>query len=463
MAELPADVQNVPMPPLEDDLAAWLTDQGVGHVHAGAADHLGIWRGKRLSTATAVAAAEGHGVAFSEGLFGLDIAGGWVEPPAGYEGWYPSASEGFPDIALQLLPETATVAPWLDGEAWVLGSWQLPGGEPVPVDPRACLESALGALARHGLRLRCGLEFELYLLAEPVEDLAARGFEAPRPIHHRAYPYHALRSAVDLPLLTAIATGLADAGVAVEALSFENGVGQLELNIHYDDALHAADTAFMVKQAIRAIAARNGMTATFMAKPQASEPGSSCHVHLSLWSPDGSTNVFAAGRAGELGELAEQCLGGLLATLPAATAFCLPNANSYARLVPDALAPVRCDWAAENRAVALRTIAAPHGISRIEHRLPGADVNPYLALAAFAAGILIGIEGDLRPPPGGGDAPLIPATPAEAAGALLADGRLAAQLGTSIASLQALMLRAEAEAARTRVSGADRARYLELA
>ena len=421
MAELPADVQNVPMPPLEDDLAAWLADQGAGHVHAGAADHLGIWRGKRLPAATAVAAAEGHGVAFSEGLFGLDIAGGWVEPPAGYEGWYPSASEGYPDIVLQLLPETATVAPWLDGEAWVLGSWQLPGGEPVPVDPRACLESALDALARHG------------------------------------------RSAVDLPLLTAIATGLADSGVAVEALSFENGVGQLELNIHYDDALHAADTAFMVKQAIRAIAARNGMTATFMAKPQASEPGSSCHVHLSLWSPDGSTNVFAAGRAGELGELAEQRLGGLLATLPAATAFCLPNANSYARLVPDALAPVRCDWAAENRAVALRTIAAPHGISRIEHRLPGADVNPYLALAAFAAGILIGIEGDLRPPPGGGDAPLIPATPAEAAGALLADGRLAAQLGTSIASLQALMLRAEAEAARTRVSGADRARYLELA
>src|SRR4029077_7588066 len=123
--------------------------------------------------------------------------------------------------------------------------------------------------------------FELYLLAEPVEVLAARGFEAPRPIHHRAYPYHALRSAVDLPLLATIATGLADSGVDVEALSFENGVGQLELNVGFDDALRSADTAFMAKQAVRAIAARNGMTATFMAKPQASEPGSSCHVHLS--------------------------------------------------------------------------------------------------------------------------------------------------------------------------------------
>jgi glutamine synthetase len=315
------------------------------------------------------------------------------------------------------------------------------------------------------LRLRCGLEFELYLLAEPVETLAARGFEAPRPIHHRAYPYHALRSAVDLPLLTTIAAGLADAGVAVEALSFENGVGQLELNIRYDDALRAADTAFMAKQALRAIAARNGMTATFMAKPQASEPGSSCHVHLSLWSPDGSTNAFASGPAGELGDLAAQCLGGLLATLPAATAFCLPNANSYARLVPDALAPVRCDWAAESRAVALRTITAARGISRIEHRLPGADVNPYLALAAFVAGILAGIEEDLRPPPinGGTAAPAIPATPGEAAAALMADGRLTERMGTSVAALQALMLRAEAEAARTRVSADDRARYLELA
>ena len=417
-----------------------------------------------MPAAAAVAAAEGHGVAFSEGLFGVDIAGGWVEPPAGYEGWYPSAGEGYPDAVLRLLPETATVAPWLDGEAWVLGSWHLPDGERVPVDPRACLERVLAALAARGLRLRCGLEFELYLLAEPVEALATRGFEAPRPIHHRAYPYHALRSAVDLPLLTVISTGLADAGVDVEALSFENGVGQIELNIRYDDALRAADTAFMVKQAVRAIAARNGMTATFMAKPQASEPGSSCHVHLSLWSPDGSTSSFASGPAGGLCELAAQSLGGLLSTLPAATALCLPNANSYARLVPDALAPVRCDWAAGNRAVALRTISAPSGISRIEHRLPGADANPYLALAAFAAGILVGIEEDLRPPDDEGTTPApIPATPAEAAAALLSDSRMSARLGASVTALQALMLRAEAEAARTRVSAADRARYLELA
>ena len=254
--------------------------------------------------------------------------------------------------------------------------------------------------------------------------------------------------------------------MAVEALSFENGIGQLELNIHYDDALRAADSAFMAKQALRAIAARNGMTATFMAKPQAAEPGSSCHVHLSLWSPDGSTNAFATGAPGELGDLAAHCLGGLMATLPAASAFCLPTANSYARLVPDALAPVRCDWAAESRSVALRTINAPHGISRIEHRLPGADVNPYLALAAFAAGILIGIEQGLRPPPAGdGDTPppAIPATPVEAAAALMADDRLIDRLGTSVAALQALMLQAEAEAARTRVSADDRARYLELA
>ena len=132
--------------------------------------------------------------------------------------------------------------------------------------------------------------------------------------------------------------------------------------------------------------------------------------------------------------------------------------------MPDALAPVRCDWAAENRAVALRTIGAPQGISRIEHRLPGADVNPYLALAALVAGILIGIEDDLRPPPGGdGTPPPIPATPAEAAAALVADGRLRERLGVSVAALQALMLRAEAESARIRVSADDRARYLELA
>ena len=124
-------------------MAAWLAEHRVGHVHAGAADHLGIWLGKRMLADAALAAAGGHGVAFSEGVFGLDIAGGWVDAPAGYEGWYPSAGEGYPDCLLHLLAETATVAPWLDGEAWVLGSWLLPDGTPVPVDPRACLERML--------------------------------------------------------------------------------------------------------------------------------------------------------------------------------------------------------------------------------------------------------------------------------------------------------------------------------
>jgi glutamine synthetase len=449
-------------------LADWLADRDVAHVHVGASDHLGIWRGKRMASAAFVAAAGKSGVAFSEGLFGLDIAGAWVDPPAGHPGWYPSARGGYPDMFLQLAPETATVAPWLHGEAFVLGSWHLHGGAPVPVDPRACLRRCLDALAARGLRLRCGLEFELYVLAEPIEALAAGGFAAPRPIHHRAYPYHALRAAVDLPLLEAISAGLAGAGVAVEALSFENGIGQLELNVRYDDALRAADTAFMAKQAIRAIASQRGMTATFMAKPFAAEPGSSCHVHLSLWTPDGGANVLEQGPPGELGDLAAHAVAGLHETLAAVTGLCLPSANSYARLVPDALAPLVCNWAPESRTVALRTIPAPAGISRVEHRLPGADVNPYLALAAFAAGILVGIDGRLRPPApaGGEDVPAaapIPATPEQAAAALVADARLAERLGQDVVALQALMLRAEAEAARTRVSDADRARYLELA
>jgi glutamine synthetase len=369
---------------------------------------------------------------------------------------------------LRVAPETATVAPWLRGEAFVLGSWHLADGAPVPADPRACLERCLDALAARGLRLRCGLEFELYLLAGTVAELAANGFAAPRPIHHRAYPYHALRGATDVELLDAVSAGLAGAGVAVEGLSFENGVGQLELNVRYDDALRAADTAFMAKQAIRVIAAQRGLTATFMAKPFAGEPGSSCHVHLSLWTTDGRESLLRYGAPGTLGDLAVHVVGGLQATLPGATGLVLPTANSYARLVPDTLAPLVGDWAPESRTVALRTIPADAGISRVEHRLPGADVNPYLALAAFAAGILAGLDEELRPAPAadveGGPAPApIPSTPAAAADALLADARLAAWLGPDVVELQALVLRNEAEVARTRVADADRARYLELA
>jgi glutamine synthetase len=410
--------------------------EGIAYVHAGGADHLGIWRGKRVSAAVAASGSIG----FSDGVFGLDIAGEWVSPPAGYATWYPSAAAGYPDMELMLDATTARVAPWLDGEAVVLGDWT------APVCPRTNLRASLERLATLGLGLRAAFELELYLL--PLDGGA--------PLHDRAYPYHALRTASERELLDALLGPLEPAGIEVEAANFENGVGQLEVNVRHREALEAADEAFLAKQALRVTAARLGWRATFMARPFATEPGSSAHVHVSL--------------EGAGADLHRQALAGLLATLPAATALCLPFANSYARLQPHSLAATTRTWAAENRTVALRTIERDGQIARIEHRLPGADCNPYHVLCAIAAGIVTGVEGGLAPPPPtlgncdelDGLEPL-PRTPVEAVAALRAAPAFAALVGPDLAAHQCVMLEAEAEAARVRVSEEDRLRYLELA
>jgi glutamine synthetase len=421
-----------------------IAELGVSHVHVGGADHLGVWRGKRVAAETA---ARGR-IGFSDGVFGLDIAGEWVAPPAGHAGWYPSADAGYPDTLLALDATTAVACPWLGGEAWVLGDWLLPDGTPLPICPRGALRRVLTELARRDLELKAAFELECYLV--PAAGL----------LHERAYPYHGLRTALDRDLVAAIVAPLEGSGLRVEAANFENGIGQLELNVAYRDALGAADEAFLAKQAIRVAAAGLGLRASFMARPYAEEPGSSAHVHLSLWR-DGEPAGHDAHR---------DALSGLLATLPAAVALCLPFANSYARMQPHSLAATTRTWAPENRTVALRTVGHDSVIDRIEHRLPGADCNPYDALAALVAGILAGLANPSEPPPATlgntdelPDLELLPRTPAEAVAALRADAALTATLGADLVAHRCVLLEAEAEAARVRVSDADRRRYFELA
>jgi len=425
-------------------IADWLAEHGIEHVHAGGADHLGVWRGKRVSAATA---ARGR-LGFSDGVFGLDIGGDWVPAPPAHPGWYPSSDAGYPDMQLVLDAGTAAVCPWLGGEAWLLGEWQLPDGAPLPLCPRGALRRVLDLLADRGLELRAAVELECYLV--PADG----------PLHERAYPYHGLRTAADRELVDAIVAPLEGSGLHVEAANFENGIGQLELNLAYRDALGAADEAFLAKQAIRVAAAARGLRASFMARPYAGEPGSSAHVHLSLWHGDAPASHLQHAHA----------LAGLYATLPAAVALCLPFANSYARLQLHSLAATTRTWAPENRTVALRTVERGGRIERVEHRLPGADCNPYDALAALAAGIVLGLDADREPPsPTLGNTDelenleLLPRTPTEAVAALRKATDLTALVGTELVAHRCVMLEAEAEAARLRVSEADRARYFELA
>jgi glutamine synthetase len=442
------------------------------HVHAGGVDHLGTWRGKRFTRATYEQGAAGHGLPFSDVFWALTIAEDLVEPPApDHPRYFPRKETGFPDVLLRPDPTTLRAVPWLGGEGWALGDWHLPDGRPVPLDPRAALRRVVDAAAARGLRVRAAFEYEFYLLDGTVADLAAGGFGPELPTAHtHPYTYHAQRGAQDRELLARFADGLEGSGLRLESANCETGQSQVEVNVRYDEALRAADDAFLFKQAVKAIAAADGRTASFMAKPREDWAGSSCHVHVSLWSPDGATNLFAEGPAGRPNVLAGQAIAGLLATLPAATAVMCPTINSAKRLAPYSWAATTVSWGLDNRSTALRTIEAEHGLSRIEHRLPGADANPYLALAAIVAGVLHGVDRALAPPPAttgdayaDGSLPLLPLSLDRALDALEDDELLADALGGDLVDHLCRVGRAEVALHRSAVSDWERRRYLELA
>lgn len=333
------------------------------HVHAGGVDHLGTWRGKRFARATYERGAAGDGLPFSDVFWALTVAEDLVEPPtADHPRYFPRKETGFPDVLLRPDPATLRPVPWLDGEGWALGDWFLPEGRPVPLDPRAALRRLVAAAAERGLRVRAAFEYEFYLLEGTVADVAAGGFGADLPTAHtHPYTYHGQRAAQDRELLARLAAGLEGSGLALEAANCETGQSQVEVNVRYDDALKAADDAFLFKQAVKAMAAADGRTASFMAKPREDWAGSSCHVHVSLWSPDGAANLLEDGPPGHPNELAGPAIAGLLATLPAATAILCPTVNSAKRLAPYSWAATTVSWGLDNRSTALRTVGGDSG------------------------------------------------------------------------------------------------------
>jgi glutamine synthetase len=185
-------------------------------------------------------------------------------------------------------------------------------------------------------------------------------------------------------------------GIPAQAAISEAGLGQFEINLNHQDALTAADDAWLFKTLVRGLARKHGFAATFMAKPYAAEAGNGMHVHFSVVDADGN-NIFNDGTdAGS--DLLRQAVAGCLAAMPASTLVFAPNVNSYARLVPSAHAPTGAAWGYENRTAAIRIPGGAAAARRIEHRVAGGDINPYLMLAAVLGAAMLGIEDGLEPP-----------------------------------------------------------------
>ena len=327
-----------------------------------------------------------HGVEGCNYLLALEMEG---DPVPGYE--MASWERGYGD--LRLVPDMATLRriPWLEGTALVLADVAWLDGSPVAPSPRQVLKRQLERAADLGFTAMFGSELEFFLLQETYEEAHAKHYQDLTPSVPYILDYHILAATYDEPFIRQVRNGMEGAGIRVETSKGEAWPGQHEINFRYADALTMADNHVIYKNGAKELAHLNGCSVTFMAKPDHTWIGSSCHIHSSLWR--GDENQFA----GE-SDTFKQYLAGQIAHLKELAIFVAPTINSYKRFAAGSWAPTTLAWGHDNRTCGFRIVG--HGSAlRTETRIPGGDVNPYLAFAALLAAGLAGIEDGLELPP----------------------------------------------------------------
>ncbi|MFI5491100.1 glutamine synthetase family protein [Actinoplanes sp. NPDC051859] len=303
-----------------------------------------------------------------------------------------SWDSGYGDFVMRPDFSTLRPVPWQPGTALVLADLETTDGTPVFASPRQILRRQLDRLAEHGLSAYAGTELEFVLYRDTYEQAFTKNYRDLEPANQYNVDYSLLGTARVEPLLRRIRNDMAGAGLVPESAKGECNLGQHEIAFRYADALTSADNHVIYKNGAKEIAAQEGMALTFMAKPNARE-GNSCHIHFSLRGPDGQSAMLGAGPA-HLSETGQRVLAGLLATMREFSLLFAPNINSYKRYQPGSFAPTALRWGVDNRTCALRIAGHGQGM-RVENRVPGGDVNPYLAIAALVAGTLHGIENEL--------------------------------------------------------------------
>lgn len=393
-------------------LLAPLRDADVRTVEFGMPDVDGLLRGKRVPARYFIDSVARKGSAIANILFGWDIQDEMMDGLA-FSGWH----TGYSDILLKPDLGTLRIAPWEESTATVLCDVTMPDGAPIEIAPRTVLKRQIERARALGYAFSFGYELEFYLFRETPTSAAEKGYEQLVPVTPDVFTYGLHRLATIDDIVARIREEMSRYGIPIEAANTEYGPGQLEINMTHSDPLSAADRAVLYKEGVRSIAAQSGCIASFMAKVSGAGAGSSGHVHQSVRSADGAgANLLWDEQAGAPSPLLRQLVAGQLASMAELCLLFCPTVNSYKRRVAQSWAPTTVAWAHDNRTVALRAIAREASTCRVEHRLPGADANPYLVLAAAIAGALHGIEHGLEPSEplrGDGyaqDAPPLPAT-----------------------------------------------------
>jgi glutamine synthetase len=310
---------------------------------------------------------------------------------------------GFGDFAFKPDLNTLRVLPWQPGSALVICDHLKPDDSYVEEAPRSVLRRQLARLEERGLACVCATELEFYLFNQSYEAAFATGYRELLPASDYRIDYHLLQPTRDEPLMRAVRNGMTSARIPIESSKGEWGRGQHEINFIHSDPLSMADMHVIFKQGLKEIAQQHGKSVSFMAKYVPTDAGNSCHIHLSLWK--GQQNWFCEtaprkntkslpGNPSIGSKLFRQFLGGLIRYSAELSLFFAPTINSYKRYQPGSWAPTRMAWATDNRTVGYRVVGENKSF-RVENRMPGADANPYLALAAMLAAGIAGIEEDL--------------------------------------------------------------------
>ncbi len=373
-----------------DDVARRLSNDGIRRIKLGVTDIDGILRGKYISLEKFFGSASGLG--FCDVIFGWDMSDVLYDN-CQYTGWH----TGYPDAQASIDLSTLRTIPWEPGTALFLLDLYQKNGEPLSISPRQVLRSVINRAQAAGYDAKFAAEYEFWLFRETPQTLRQKGFRDLTPLSPGMYGYSVLRASQNAPIVLDFIDQLTAFDIPLEGFHTETGPGVYEAAIAVDKGVAAADKATLFKTAVKEIAARHGVIPTFMAKWNADLPGSSGHLHQSLYAASDGRNLFF--EDGGSAVLMHHYLAGLVSLLPEFMAMIAPSINSYKRTVPGTWAPINSSWGPDNRTTAVRTIPGSAKSTRIELRLTAADMNPYLAMAASLAAGVEGIEQKLEPPP----------------------------------------------------------------
>ncbi|WP_202976079.1 glutamine synthetase family protein [Rothia uropygialis] len=374
-----------------DELEA-LVDKGeIDTVIVGITDAMGRLQGKRCGARFFLDDVARHGVEGCNYLLAVDVDNNTVD---GYS--CSSWENGYGDLVMK--PDFATLRrlPWLPGSALVLCDIHSTDGRPIPVSPRQLLKQQIDRLESLGYRANAATELEFIMFETDYEDAHMRHYADLEPSTQHNVDYSLLATSRLEPVIRDIRVGMEHAGMAVEASKGECNFGQQEITFRYRDALTACDNHSIYKAGAKEIAAQHGRSITFMAKYNERE-GNSCHVHFSLTDLDGNPVSTGDSEYG-FSPVFQQMIAGQIACLSDFSLFFAPNINSYKRFREGSFAPTAIAWGKDNRSCALRVVGE-NGSLRVENRVGGGDVNPYLIVAAIIAATCHGIEKALPIPP----------------------------------------------------------------